>query len=141
MTPSQAALVRESWAKVVPIADVAAKLFYHRLFEVDPVLRALFGNADPAEQRRKLMATLAVAVRGLDNLEALVPAVQDLGRRHVGYGVADAHYAIVGGALLWTLQQGLGEAWSPEVAAAWAETYELLSGVMRDAARGARQAA
>jgi hemoglobin-like flavoprotein len=141
MTPGQAVLVRQSWAKVVPIADVAAKMFYHRLFEIDPQLRALFGNADPAEQRRKLVAMLAVAVQGLDNLERLVPAVQDLGRRQAGYGVTDAHYPVVGAALLWTLQQGLGEAWRPDVAAAWAETYELLSGVMRDAARAARQAA
>lgn len=136
MTPTQKTLVQETWRQVAPIADTAATLFYDRLFEIDPSLRALFHRNEPAEQRRKLMQTLAVAVRGLDNLETLVPVVAELGRRHAGYGVTDGHYATVGAALLWTLERGLGNAWTSEVAAAWTAAYGVLSGTMREAAQG-----
>ena len=132
MTPRQIALVQESFAAVAPIAETAAVLFYDRLFELDPSLRPLF-SADMADQRRHLMDTLVVAVRGLDRLDALVPAVQALGRRHAGYGVRDEHYATVGAALLWTLEQGLGEQFTPEVRTAWATVYELLATTMKEA--------
>ena len=133
-TDRQRALVRESWAAVAPIAPTAAALFYARLFELDPTLRRMFGHADMAEQGKKLMQTLAVAVASLDRLDALVPAVEALGRRHVGYGVRDAHYATVGEALLWTLGQGLGAAFTDETRDAWAATYATLAGVMQRAA-------
>ena len=133
-TDRQRALVRESWAAVAPIAPTAAALFYARLFELDPTLRRMFGHADMAEQGKKLMQTLAVAVASLDRLDALVPAVEALGRRHVGYGVRDAHYATVGETLLWTLGQGLGAAFTGEVRDAWAATYATLAGVMQRAA-------
>src|SRR3712207_225737 len=103
ITPRQKLLVQQTFADVAPIADVAARLFYARLFELDPSLEALFGG-DMEEQGRKLMQMLTVAVRGLDHLDELVPAVRALGRRHVGYGVRDEHYATVGAALLWTLE-------------------------------------
>lgn len=134
ITPEQKTLVQSTWAQVVPIADTAAALFYNRLFEIDPSLRPLF-TSDIKEQGAKLMAMIGVAVKGLDRLDEIVPAVQALGRRHVGYGVKDEHYATVASALLWTLEKGLGEAYTPPVAEAWTVTYTLLADVMKDAAR------
>ncbi len=135
MTPQQKDLVRGTWEQVLPIADTAAALFYGRLFEIDPSTRPLFAAVRPEDQRRKLMLALNAAVRGLDDLGALVPVIEGLGRRHVGYGVTEAHYESVGAALLWTLGTGLGAAWTADAASAWTEAYELLSGVMRRAAR------
>ncbi|WP_029005333.1 globin family protein [Azorhizobium doebereinerae] len=136
MTPSQVELVQSSFAKVAPIADTAAGLFYGRLFETAPEVKPLF-KGDIAEQGRKLMATLAVVVNGLTKLEVIVPAAQTLARRHVAYGVRPEHYAPVGAALLWTLEQGLGPDFTPETKAAWAEAYTLLSSVMIEAAADA----
>jgi hemoglobin-like flavoprotein len=133
MTPENQILVRESFAKVVPIAPQVAVLFYDRLFVLDPSLRPLF-QGDKAEQGRKLMTMIGTAVANLAKLEAIVPAVQDLGRRHAGYGVQPAHYDIVAAALLWTLGQGLGDAFTPPVEAAWTEAYTILATVMKDAA-------
>lgn len=137
MTPEQTTIVQETWKQVAPIADRAAGLFYDRLFEIDPTTRPMFRSTDLAEQRRKLMQVLAAAVEGLDRLDTLVPEVEALGRRHVAYGVCDAHYQSVGTALLWTLEQGLGPSWTEDAAAAWTEAYALLSGVMRGAAEAA----
>jgi hemoglobin-like flavoprotein len=139
MTPEQKRLVRDTWKQVVPVADAAAAMFYHRLFEIDPSTRELFRATNMVVQRKKLLQTLAFAIGGLDNLDALVSKVEDLGRRHAGYGVTDAHYDSVGAALLWTLEQGLGQAWTQPVAAAWAEVYRLLSGIMRNAAARAQR--
>ncbi len=133
MTPIQIDLVQSSFAQVAPIADQAAALFYGRLFELDPDLKQLF-HGDMTEQGRKLMQMLAVAVNSLNNLDAIVPAVQALGERHVGYGVQPSDYDTVGSALIWTLGQGLGDAFTPEVEAAWVEVYGLLSSVMLEAA-------
>jgi nitric oxide dioxygenase len=133
MTPHQIKLVQTSFAKVAPIAATAADLFYGRLFEIAPQVRAMFPD-DLSDQKKKLMAMLGFAVAGLSHLDTLVPAVQALGRRHVGYGVTAAHYTPVGAALLWTLQQGLGEAFTPEVKDAWATAYITLSTTMIDAA-------
>jgi hemoglobin-like flavoprotein len=136
MTPDSKITVKRSWALVLPIADAAAVLFYNRLFEIDPSTRPLFAHTNPAEQRRKLMLALNLAVEGLDDLDRLVPVIEGLGRRHVAYGVTDGHYHSVGVALLWTLEQGLGAVWTKEMATAWTEAYALLSGVMRQAASG-----
>jgi hemoglobin-like flavoprotein len=133
MDAQRIALVQHSFAQVVPIADQAADLFYARLFQLDPSLRAMF-KGDMREQKGKLMTMLRMVVVGLTQMEELVPAVQALGRRHAGYGVAEAHYATMGAALLWTLEQGLGAAFTPEVAAAWATVYTLLAGTMKAAA-------
>ena len=141
MTPEQKKLVQGTWGQVIPIADQAATMFYDRLFEIDPGARALFRATDMAQQRKKLLQVLSVAIAGLDHLDTLVPTVEDLGRRHVRYGVKDAHYNSVGAALLWTLEKGLGKAWSADAAAAWAEVYGVLSGVMRRAAQGPSPAA
>jgi hemoglobin-like flavoprotein len=129
MTPDQVNLVQQSFAKVAPISDQAAVLFYDRLFEVAPTVKAMF-PADLREQRKKLMATLAVVVNGLGRLESVLPAASALAKRHVGYGAKPEHYPVVGGALLWTLEKGLGDAWTPEVADAWKAAYGTLSGFM-----------
>ena len=133
MTPEQKILVQQSLTKVVPIADQAAALFYQRLFSLDPSLQHLFrGNME--EQGRKLMKMIGTAVNGLDDLDALVPAVQDLGRRHVGYGVEDGHYDTVGAALIWTLEQGLGDAFTNPTREAWVTVYGILASTMKAAA-------
>jgi hemoglobin-like flavoprotein len=132
MTPEQATLVRDSFAKVAPIAPQAAAMFYERLFVLDPSLRALF-KGDMNEQGRKLMAMIGTAVGNLDRLDAIVPAVRDLGRRHNGYGVKQADYDTVAEALLWTLEQGLGADFTPDTKAAWVSVYTVLAGEMQAA--------
>jgi hemoglobin-like flavoprotein len=133
MPPEQIQLVQTSFAAVVPIAEQAGLMFYDRLFTVDPSLRPLF-KGDITEQSRTLMNMIGVAVAGLDKLDTIVPAVQALGVRHAGYGVTPAHYGIVGAALLWTLGQGLGDGFTPEVEAAWVAAYTLLATTMQQAA-------
>jgi len=129
MTPQQVELVQTSFKKVVPIATTAADLFYNRLFEIAPDTRALFPE-DLTEQKGKLISMLGTAVTNLHKLETILPAVKDLGARHKDYGVTAAHYAPVGAALLWSLEKGLGADFTPEVKAAWTETYTALAGVM-----------
>jgi hemoglobin-like flavoprotein len=129
MNPSQIKLVQESFAKVAPIADQAAVMFYNRLFEIVPQVKAMF-PADLTEQRKKLMATLSVVVNGLGDLDSVLPAASALARRHVSYGAKPEHDPVVGGALLCTLEKGLGDGWTPEVATAWTAAYGTLSGFM-----------
>lgn len=136
MTPRQIQLVKESFAKVAPIAPQAAGLFYGRLFEIAPQVRPLF-KGDMDEQGRKLMQIIGVAVGGLDRLPELVPAVQALGKRHAGYGVQEEHYAIVAEALLWTLGKGLGDAFTEEVKESWVVVYTVLADTMKAAAKSA----
>lgn len=133
MTPEKIALVQGSWEKVKPISEKAAELFYAKLFELNPAYRDLFPE-DMTEQGRKLMAMINTAVNSLNNLEAVVPAVEEMGKRHVGYGVTDADYDVVAEALLWTLGAGLGDDFTDEVKAAWTETYTLLATTMKNAA-------
>jgi hemoglobin-like flavoprotein len=140
MTPEQVQLVQESFSKVAPIADQAAVMFYDRLFETAPQVKAMFPT-DMTEQRKKLMATLAVVVNGLSNLESILPAASALAARHVTYGAKAEHYPVVGSALLWTLEKGLGEAWTADVAGAWTAAYGTLSGFMISEAYGRPQAA
>ena len=137
MLARQKELIQGTWVQVGPIADQAAAIFYQRLFEIDPSTRPLFNTTDMVQQHKKLLQILSVAVSSLDNLGALAKTVEDLGRRHAGYGVKDAHYDSVGVALLWTLEQGLGAAWTPEAATAWKEVYGLLSSIMRNAQKAA----
>jgi hemoglobin-like flavoprotein len=108
LTAAQKTLVQDTFAIITPIADDAAALFYQRLFKLDPSLERMF-RGDMKEQRKKLMQMLTAAVKGVDQLDQLVPVVEDLGRRHARYGVEDRHYDTVGAALLWTLEAGLGE--------------------------------
>ncbi len=133
VSPRQKDLVQETFAMVEPIAEQAAELFYGRLFEIAPNLKALF-KGDMVEQQRKLMAVLKVAVAGLDDPERLIPAVRILGQRHAEYGVVDDDYDTVAEALIWTLEQGLGEAFTPDVADAWVAVYGFLAGIMQEAA-------
>jgi hemoglobin-like flavoprotein len=130
MTPETVALVQGSFRQVAPIADAAADIFYGRLFEAAPELRPLF-PADMTEQKKKLMQMLAAAVNNLHQAETVTGAIQDLGRRHGGYGVTAPMYGRVGAALLYTLETGLGDAWTPDVVAAWTETFGLVAEVMQ----------
>jgi len=140
MTPDQVTLVQDSFAKVAPIADQAASLFYNRLFEIAPEVKPLF-HGDMADQRKKLMTTLGVVVRGLSDLPAILPAASKLAKQHVVYGVEPVHYAPVGAALLWTLEKGLGDAWTAPVAEAWTAAYATLSDFMISEAYGRTAAA
>jgi hemoglobin-like flavoprotein len=136
MTPAKVQLVQDSFKKIVPIAATAADLFYDRLFTIEPELRSLFPQ-NLSQQKNKLMQMLASAVTNLHQMEKILPAVQALGRRHVDYGVTDIHYEIVGEALVWTLEQGLGDDFTPPVREAWTETFLTVSGVMKNAAAAA----
>jgi hemoglobin-like flavoprotein len=133
LTAKDIALVRTSFAKVLPIKDVAADLFYDRLFEIAPQLRGMFPH-DLKEQKTKLMAMLAAAIGALHDLTTLVPHVKALGARHASYGVTVAHYTVVADALMWTLERGLGDAFTPEVRSAWAKVYGVLAGTMQTGA-------
>jgi len=133
MTPEKILLVRSSWQQVLPIKDTAAALFYGQLFELDPSLRSMF-KGDMVEQGRKLMMIINTAVNSLDDLGPILGAVEDMGRRHVAYGVTEAHYDTVGSALIWTLGKGLGEQFTPAVKDAWVETYTTLASAMKQAA-------
>jgi len=126
-------LIQGSFRQVEPIADDAAALFYGRLFELDPSVKPLF-KTDLVEQGRKLMASLGLVVKGLRDLEKILPTIRELGVRHVAYGTKTEHYSTVGEALLWTLEKGLGDAWTPEMREVWAEAYELVAEQMIEAA-------
>jgi nitric oxide dioxygenase len=139
MTPEQVKSIQESFAKVAPIADAAAALFYNRLFEIAPEVKSLF-RGDMTEQGRKLMKTLIIVVNGLGNLQTIFPAASALAKNHVAYGVKPSHYTPVGEALLWTLQHGLGSDWTPELAGAWSTAYTTIANFMIAEAYG-RQAA
>lgn len=133
MTPRQIELVQSSFSLVEPIIEPAAMMFYDRLFQLDPSLRPMF-RTPQAEQARKLAHVLTVVVKSLSRPQQILPAVEELGRRHSNYGVRPEHYATVGAALLWTLQSGLGEAFTPEVRDAWSSAYLFLSSTMQKAA-------
>lgn len=134
MTPEQKQTIRDTWQRVGALGDTAAVLFYNRLFEIDPSTRPLFAGTEMKTQRGKLLQALALLVASLDRLDSLVPVLEDLGRRHVGYGVREAHYGSVGAALLCTFERGLGADWTPEAQAAWTEAYGLVAGIMSAAA-------
>jgi len=140
MTPAEINLVQSSFAKVTPIADAAARLFYERLFEIAPELKPLF-HGDMAEQGRKLMMTLGVVVNGLSDLKAILPAAKALAVRHIRYGVRAADYKPVGEALIWTLEKGLGADFDGEVKKAWLAAYGVLSTAMIAEAYGQQAAA
>ncbi len=134
MNSSEIQRVQASFALVRPIADVAADLFYLKLFRLAPEVRDMFPD-DLAEQKKKLVAVLGVAVGGLSRPETLLPVLRDLGSRHAGYGVADVHYDVVGQALIETLAEGLGASFDDETRAAWIACYGLVSGEMKRASR------
>lgn len=133
MNPSTINDVQSTFNIIAPIADDAAALFYSKLFEIDPSLKSMF-KGDMTDQRKKLMQILGVAVSSLNNLEAIVPAVQDLGRRHVKYGVRPQHYNTVAEAILWMLAQTLGATFTPTIKQSWTEVYTVLADTMVAAA-------
>lgn len=133
MNPETIGLVKSSWAKVVPISETAAELFYGKLFELDPSVKPMF-KGNMKEQGRKLMAILNTAVNALDKLDTIIPAIQDMGRRHVDYGVKDEHYDTVGEALIWTLGQGLKDDFTEATKDAWIAVYTLVADTMKAAA-------
>ncbi|MCG8051515.1 MAG: globin domain-containing protein [Candidatus Thiodiazotropha endolucinida] len=133
MTPEQITHVKSSWSKVEPIADQAAALFYGRLFEVYPEVKPYF-KGDMEAQGKKLMSMIGTAVGSLDNLEPLLPVIRESGKRHAEYGVQAVDYDKVADALLWTLGEGLGDAFTDEVKDAWVVTYAALAGVMKEGA-------
>ena len=133
MKPEQITMVQQSWAKVSPLGAKATELFYTRMFEQYPELRSMF--PDNMENQQKLLFNMInMAVNGLTRLDDIVPGVQKLGQRHVGYGVKDEDYDKVGASLLWTLEQALGEDWNSELAQAWTDCYGLLATTMKTAA-------
>jgi hemoglobin-like flavoprotein len=136
MTPHQIELVQNSFKSVTPILEAATMMFYDRLFPLDPSLRHMF-HGPQVEQARKLGHVLTIVVNGLSRPQQILGAVEELGRRHLTYGVRPEHYATVGAALLWTLQTGLGEAFTPEVREAWTCVYMFLSSTMQQAAANA----
>jgi hemoglobin-like flavoprotein len=133
ISPEQVRIIQHTWSLVMPIADTAAGLFYERLFQLDPGLKPMF-RTDPKAQRVKLISMLALVVKGIGNLDGLIDTVQEMGMRHVNYGVKDEHYDTVGAAFLWTLEQGLGTEWTPEAQSAWVAAYGVLSSAMKSAA-------
>ena len=133
MTPRQIEIVKQSFAKIMPFKEQAAELFYCRLFELDPSLRLMF-KSDMTEQKQKLMVALALVVTNLEKMDGLLPAVRELGRRHKSYGVRNRHYDVVGAALLWTLEIGLGTGWSAELAEAWQQAYGRVAAAMIEGA-------
>jgi len=133
MTPAQVKLIQDSWSKVLPISETAADLFYGKLFELDPDVRSMF-KGDMKEQGRKLMAILNTAVNSLKNVEAIVPTLQDMGKRHVNYGVKEEDYDTVGEALIWTLGAGLQGDFTEETKTAWIAVYTLVADTMKTAA-------
>jgi hemoglobin-like flavoprotein len=133
-------LVQSSFAKVAPIADAAAELFYGRLFEIAPEVKPFFRH-DMRKQGQKLMTTLALVVGNLKNLGTILPGVKALAIKHVDYGVVPVHYDRVGEALIWTLQKGLGEAFTPDTEAAWLSAYKALTNIMIAEAYGLKAAA
>jgi hemoglobin-like flavoprotein len=133
VTPEQIDLVQSTWKQMLPVTETAAQMFYGRLFFLDPSLRPLFVG-DMREQGRKVMAMVSFTVSALNRLEELLPTVKALGRRHAAYGVRPEHYYTVGAAFLWTLEQGLGAAFTPAVREAWVAAYSVLANTMRDAA-------
>ena len=134
MNARQIELVQASWREVAPIADDAASLFYSRLFDLDPSLKSMF-RGDMKQQGKKLMSMIGFAVNALNRIDSLLPGLRSLGQRHAGYGVRDEHYDTVARALLWTLEKGLGAAFTKEVKQAWIAAYGVLAGTMKEAAK------
>jgi nitric oxide dioxygenase len=128
LTERQIRLVQFSFEKITENIDQSAALFYDHLFHLDPSLKAMF-KGDMRQQGRKLMQTLLVAVNGLDDFGAVAPSIRELGKRHVNYGVQPKHYELVGTALLWMVEQGIGNQYTSEICGAWTQLYDELKNV------------
>jgi hemoglobin-like flavoprotein/class 3 adenylate cyclase len=133
--PDAVLIVQSTFERVAPSADAFARMFYDRLFDESADVAALFEHVDMPVQRKMLMDVLAVAVRGLDRIESVVPILQELGRRHAGYGARTAHYKLVGEALVWSLRSFFKDDFTPEVELAWIEIYGIIAKTMIDATK------
>lgn len=129
ITETEVGLIRASWAEAAADPSTAARLFYGRLFQENPDMKALFGS-DMTEQGQKLMDTINFVVDHLDDLDALAKPVTELGIRHRGYGVTPNDYGPVGGALIWTFQHLLGDRFSQDMEGAWTKVYMHLAQTM-----------
>ena len=141
MTPRSIELVRQTWVMLLPDAEHVGVIFYDRLFAADASVAALFANTDIAAPCGKLLDTLGLAVQNAHHLADMQGALEDLGRRHVAYGTRDEHYGLVRDALIETLAETLGDAFTFEARAAWVELYAEVSGPMRSAANTLTQEA
>ena len=133
MKPFHISLVQSTFDQILPLSDIAAQNFYDRLFQLDPSMRRLF-HGDLQMQGKKLMDAVSIIIGNLTRPDRIVPGIRALGRRHAAYGVEDRHYQTFADALIWTLEHGLGDAFTPDVRGAWSEVYELLAATMKDAA-------
>ena len=140
MTPEQRELLQKSWGSIAADGDRRATIFYERLFEHDPSVQPLFANTDMTVQRKKFMDMLGEVARIIDNTDAVVPTAVSLARRHVWYGVESAQYASVGQALIWMLEEGLGDQFSDDVRRAWADAYRFVAALMQRTAGAAAHA-
>ncbi|MBT5647101.1 MAG: hemin receptor [Rhodospirillaceae bacterium] len=122
-------LVQHSFMRIEPLSMVVGRTFYERLFETNPEIKPLF-KGDLESQGEQLMDMIGTAVAGLDDLEKLIPILQELGARHRKYGVEVSHYGAVAEALIWTLEQGLADAFTPDIRAAWVNVYGVLAETM-----------
>ena len=136
LTAEQVNIIRDTWRSIGPISNMVPQIFYDRLFEIDPSTKPLFTKTNMPGQHVKLMEALELVAENANDLDSLTPALEDLGRRHVRYGVEDKHYDSVGAALMWTLERGFGAAFTHEVRQAWLLAYQFVSGTMRQAAAG-----
>lgn len=142
MTSHQITLIKKSWVLVAQIdKETVGSLFYNRLFEIMPEVKPMFSRTTVPEQSKKLLTMLSYIINKLDKLDDILDEVKKLAQRHVHYGVKDEHYTAVGSALLWTLEAGLSDAWTPELETAWIACYTLLSGAMIDSSKAVQEVA
>jgi hemoglobin-like flavoprotein len=134
MTSEQIAIVRKTWARIAPVTDRVAALFYERLFELDPGARGLFGTTDLRDHGRKLTQRLAAILDLLDRPDELLTAVGELGRRHAMHGVGWRHYGMAADALFTALECCLGPGFNPDARAAWSLAYWTVARAMQRAA-------
>jgi len=138
MTNDNFELVKKSWAIIAKIDfEIVGGAFYIRLFQIAPELRPLFKNTSMTEQSVKLGCMLSYVISKFEQADDIIEELKTLAQRHTKYGVKEQHYIAVGNALLWTLEQGLGEYWNEELHSAWIDFYETLSAIMIDAQRDA----
>ena len=140
MTRDQVQLVRASFTEILPVRTQAAAIFYGRLFQTAPQLRAVFPE-DATAQSAELIAAIKFVARKLDRLRSIIPTVQELARRQAAVGVRDEHYQVVGEALIWTLEKSLGARFTANVRRAWVEAYGMIAEAMIAAAHRAPERA
>lgn len=132
MNSNQIRLVRQTFGAIESDKEAVGTLFYHRLFEIDPSLQALF-KGDMKAQANMLLTSIGMAVHGLHDPDTLLPQIQSLGQRHASYGAAPADFDTFSAALMWTLQQSLADAFTPEVHQAWIGAFEFIRMAMKKA--------